>query len=386
MEHHRRHVLFWKLARFIAAPWLRRKFNFTPQIADVKGPYLVLANHTTDWDPLLVACSFPEQMYFVASEHIFRWRFTARLIRWLVDPIARLKSRTAADTAMAIIRRLRGGANVCLFAEGNRSWNGVTCPIHPSTGRLARSCGATLVTYRLEGGYFTNPRWSHSKLRRGRMRGYVVGVYTRETLLAMTPEEIGELIVRDLHENACERQRVERVAYKGRNLAQHLETLLCVCPDCGRLDSLKSAGDYLRCECGLLLRFTEYGEFEGERVPFDNILDWDLWQTERLRALWNGAGSERIFSDDEIHLWEILPGYQSRDFGVGRLSLYRDRLQWNDMVFPLSEISDINMLENIIMIVGIGQRSFQLECPQTRCIKKYMTLFELAKSREQAAV
>ncbi len=203
----------------------------------------------------------------MASEHIFRWRFTARLIRWLVDPIARLKSRTAADTAMAIIRRLRGGANVCLFAEGNRSWNGVTCPIHPSTGRLARSCGATLVTYRLEGGYFTNPRWSHSRLRRGRMKGHVVGVYPRETLLAMSPEEVGELIVRDLYENAWERQQVERVAYKGRDLAQHSKRFCASAPLRPSGFAEKGAGDYLRCACGLQLRFTEYGDFEGEQVP-----------------------------------------------------------------------------------------------------------------------
>jgi hypothetical protein len=28
------------------------------------------------------------------------------------------------------------------------------------------------------------------------------------------------------------------------------------------------------------------------------------------------------------------------------------------MVFPLSEINGINMLENMIMIIGVGQRSF----------------------------
>lgn len=35
--------------------------------------YIVLSNHVTDYDPLLVGVSFPGQMYFVASEHITRW-------------------------------------------------------------------------------------------------------------------------------------------------------------------------------------------------------------------------------------------------------------------------------------------------------------------------
>ena len=67
---------------------------------------------------------------------------------------------------MAVMRRLRKGGSVAIFAEGNRSFNGLTGDILPATGKLARSSGASLVTFRFSGGYLSSPRWCGSRVRR----------------------------------------------------------------------------------------------------------------------------------------------------------------------------------------------------------------------------
>ena len=140
------HIFVWRFLRLLLAPWIKHKFNYDPEIYTGEGPYLIFANHNTDWDPLLLACALPQQTYFVASEHIFRWGLVGWVIRFLVNPIARMKGATASDTVLTVMRRLKAGANVAIFAEGNRSFNGVTGAILPSTGKLARSCGATVIT------------------------------------------------------------------------------------------------------------------------------------------------------------------------------------------------------------------------------------------------
>ena len=68
---HRRTYLFFS---GILPMYLKPKFNMHAEPAPaVDGPYLVLANHNVDLDPLLVALSFRvRHMYFVASEHIYR--------------------------------------------------------------------------------------------------------------------------------------------------------------------------------------------------------------------------------------------------------------------------------------------------------------------------
>ena len=96
----RRHRIVWKLLRPLAKviTWLRLGFRAAP--ARVKGPYLLVCNHVTDWDPVLVACSFPEQHYYVASEHLMRSGLGGRLVSWAQAPIPRLKGGNAAGTVL----------------------------------------------------------------------------------------------------------------------------------------------------------------------------------------------------------------------------------------------------------------------------------------------
>ena len=101
---------------------------------------------------------------------------------------------------------VRKGVSVCLFPEGTRSFDGRTDKLHPTTGRLIKLCNSTVVTYRLEGGYLSSPRWGHG-LRRGRIRGEVVNVYSADEIKNMSAEELVERVNADIYENAFERQK-----------------------------------------------------------------------------------------------------------------------------------------------------------------------------------
>ena len=378
MDHLNRYSRVWAFFRWALSPWLRHKFNYKPELCSAEGPFLVLANHNTDWDPLLLALAFPKYMSFVASEHIFRWGFAAKLIVFLVNPIARLKGTTAGDTAMTMLRRLRKGVNVAMFAEGNRSFNGLTGTILPATGKLARSSGAGLVTYRFDGGYFTSPRWAGSKLRRGKLTGRVVNVYTAEQLKAMSAAEVNEAINRDLFVDAYAVQREEMVPFKGKALAEGLETLLCRCPKCGKLDAMHSAGDTLSCGCGFSVRYNAYGFFEGD-APYDNITDWDEAQTAALIALADSVpdNDTPIFSDDGMVLTEILSGHETKEAGSGSMALYADRLECCGMTFPLAALGGFMLhgAQTANMSTADG-RCFEIKSPLRRCTRKYMTVID----------
>ena len=389
MEHLNHYRRVWVFFRWLLGPWLKHKFNYTPELCDAEGPFLVLANHNTDWDPLLLALAFPNYMSFVASEHIFRWGFAAKLIIFLLNPIARLKGTTAGDTAMTMLRRLKKGVNVAMFAEGNRSFDGCTGTILPATGKLARSSGAGLVTYRFDGGYFTSPRWCGKALRRGKITGKVVNVYTAEQLKAMSAAEVNAAIRRDLDVDAYAVQREQMVPFRGKNLAEHLETVLCRCPKCGALDSMHSAGDTLSCGCGFSVRYNEYGFFEGEDAPFDNVTDWDRAQTAELFALADAVSDPDvpIFSDNNMELTEILPGHETKDLGSGSIALYADRLECCGMTIPFAELAGFMLHgpQAINMSTADG-RSFEVDSPSVRCTRKYMLVIEHLRTAARAAV
>ena len=375
-DRHGLHVFVWRLLQPIAAVLCWLKFRFTAARSSVKGPFLLVSNHNTDWDPILVALSFPrQQMYYVTSEHLLRSGLGGRIVSALQDPIPRQKGGHAADTVLTMMRRMKKGYNVAVFPEGNRSWDGVTRPFLPSIGKLARSSGASLVTYRMTGGYFANPRWAGSASRRGRMRGEVVRIYSPEELKAMKPAEIYEHIREDLKEDAYSRQRKNPILFRGRHLAEHMETLLFLCPKCGRMHTLQSRGDTVSCwKCGFSFRYLPTGFLAGDGIPFDNLRDWTAWQEGEIRRLCDEADDEHpIFTDADMRLDEVHFSEGLKLLGKGEMKLYKDRLELPGVTLPVGDITGISLRGPQDIYFGTETANYLVRSRFVRCTVKYLT-------------
>lgn len=377
MDRHAHHLRIWRLFQPLLARIVARRFalSFEPFPA-VDGPVLLIPNHSCTLDPLLVAsCLGRKQVYFVASEHIFRLGLLSRLIRWLVAPIPRSKGASGADTVKSCLRHLRAGHSVCLFAEGEQCWDGRSTHVFASTGKLARRSGATLVTYRIEGGYFSMPRWGKG-IRRGRVHGAAVGVYPPEVLARMSPEEIDAAIERDIRTDAFAAQRESPVAYRGKRRAEGMEKLLCLCPRCRRVGTLSTEDDRLRCACGLETRFTEEGFFDPPD-PFDTLAAWSDWQRDALRrrdfAAPEGADAP-LFADDGVRLTRIGADHVGEVLGEGRLALYPDRLACAGQEFPLASLGNPAMVQSHLLLFGSGADYYELHALHGANLKKYLDL------------
>ena len=110
MDKHEFQCKSWRFVYSLIAPYIVRKFNLTHDDLDVPDPCFVVCNHASSWDPLMLGCCFPNnKIYYVASEHIFRWGFVSKLISWALDPIMRLKATSEAKTVQQMLRRLKDG-------------------------------------------------------------------------------------------------------------------------------------------------------------------------------------------------------------------------------------------------------------------------------------
>ncbi len=350
---------------------------------NTEGSCLILSNHVTDFDPILVGLSFPEHMYYVAGENVMRMGFLSKIVTRYASVIQRIKGTTDAEAALQILRTLRKGRNVCMFAEGSRTFTGETLPIAPATAKLVKMSRSTLVTYRLRGGYLTTPRWSPHR-RKGRMTGAVAGVYPPEEIKKMSEGEIAALLKRDLYENAYETQAQDPVAFRGKALAETLEAALYLCPRCHRIDTLHSRGDRFFCDCGLSMTLDEYGFFRGDDLPFATPLEWDKWQTGEMEKLAETLGEGPAFSDEEQTLNRKEDDHSLTPLTTGPMALYRDRLTIGERTFPLCDLRGIGLIQRQGMVFSTSEGDFAVTAKRLRCVRKYQTLFEFLKERIKA--
>lgn len=371
-----RHKLLFKLIKPFATLFLKLKFSYKYKKAkNLPENYLVLSNHATDYDPIMVAVSFKKQMYFVASEHITRFGKAYDFLDYVFAPIVKYKGTIGARTVIDVMKKTKKGGNVCIFAEGARTWDGVTQKIHPSTAKLVKAAGCGLVTFRLSGGYFSSPMWSGSKnTRRGKLTGEVKRSFTKEEIAGMSEDEICRIIETDLYENAYETQKREMVKYKGKSLALGIERLLFKCPSCGAYDSFNSSGDKVKCDkCNLEFTYNAYGMLEG--APFDTLLEFHNWQKEEITKDAE-SGLEYSSSSAELH---IINDHKSSNIGSGSLTMTTEKLSLGEYEFNLSDIMEISMHGNNCLCFTYNGSYYEIKIIGSRCALKYMLLFNELK-------
>ena len=368
---------FWKALRFPVMIFCKLKFGYTFKVAkDLPDHYIVLSNHTTDYDCVLVACSFKKQMYYVASEHIARWKHGFKLLNWALAPILRKKGTSAASAIIDILRKVRKGANVCMFAEGVRSWDGLSCPITSTTGGLVKAARCGLVTYRISGGYFTSPMWSTKNTRRGYLHGEPVHVFTAEQIAAMSEDEVNRIIREDLYEDAYARQLEKPIKYKGKRLAESMENLLYLCPCCGGEDTLRSKNDRVFCtSCDLSFTYDVYGMLHG--APDTTLTALAARQrTIAEQRIENGltvtVKDARVYTVD---------GHTENTIAEGEFIRNADGITCGEMHVALSDITELAMRGRRFLLFSFGKTYCEMTAPEGNNIYKFYEYYRLVQAK-----
>jgi 1-acyl-sn-glycerol-3-phosphate acyltransferase len=134
------------------ARWL---FHFTVVGAErlpVSGAAVLVANHVSWLDPIIVPLALPRKPAFLAMEELWRMPVVGIVMR-VYGPLAIPLNRGAVDaTALKrSLRALQAGALLIVFPEGGISPSGELRPFHRGAAMLAARAGAPIIPVAIQG-------------------------------------------------------------------------------------------------------------------------------------------------------------------------------------------------------------------------------------------
>lgn len=393
LKHIKRNHFIYYFYKYLLG-WLIKtiqQFSFTPY-KPKSETFILISNHTTMLDPVYEAIAFKEYLRFVASDHLLRMGAWGKYMKFCVNPIPKRRGADSSHTMELMKESVKNGVNVCIHAEGFSSINGETSFVSPRTGAMVKESGVGLITYHFIGGYFKDPRWAKYS-RRGKFHGSVVNEYTPEDLQKMSVDEINEAIRRDIYVNAYEEQRKNPLKYKGKALAEDLETILYICPECKKIGKLHSHDNEFACECGYKMTIDEYGFFKGNNLIFDNVLDWDKWQK---KFIIENTESFKTFKDEPIttdnkQIFYCVEGDGEKELFSNNcvISLFCDRIQFKDeqsgkeKVIMLSEIPKMSLGGAMkISFTANDNNYYEIQSHIRRSAVKYFALYRILTDKE----
>jgi 1-acyl-sn-glycerol-3-phosphate acyltransferase len=151
---------FWKFTRLVCRPIMTLVFDlkvYNRHHVPLKGGVLLVSNHQSYLDPVLIAVYLERQMSYMARSQLFENRFFAWIIRALhAFPIKQGKSDTGA--IKETIKRLKQGYLLNVFPEGARTFTNELGRIEPGAALVIRRAGVPVVPCVIQGSFEAWPR------------------------------------------------------------------------------------------------------------------------------------------------------------------------------------------------------------------------------------
>ncbi len=175
------------------------------------GPLLLLVNHQSNLDPIVVGVVSPRPVNYLAKQSLFRFPPLGWFLRWN-DCIPIQRESNAIGGIKETLKRLKRGEVVLIFPEGSRSPDGTPLPVKQGFCTVARRTKTPLLPVALDGAWQAYPRQAKVPMP-GNVQVVVGDPITFEEysllddkeLSALVEAKIADLFVqaKDRHVKAC---------------------------------------------------------------------------------------------------------------------------------------------------------------------------------------
>jgi 1-acyl-sn-glycerol-3-phosphate acyltransferase len=125
------------------------------------GPALLIANHQSYLDPVLVGLAARRHLTYLARKTLFRHKVLRRVIETL-NAVPIDQEGVGKEGIKAVLEQLNKGRAVVVYPEGERTAHGGMNPLRPGIQLLIKRSQAPIVPVGIAGAYDALPRWRKS--------------------------------------------------------------------------------------------------------------------------------------------------------------------------------------------------------------------------------
>lgn len=283
------HWVIWNIvSRTMVRLWIKPWYNFdrTPDSDPTpEPPFVIVGNHGTFFDPWMVGYYSTVPLNFMTNDDGFR---APRIVQWYLRSIGAFPKKKGGSDYKAMketLRRLVGGSPVCIFPEGQTSWDGETQLIYKGIEKIIKRARCPLVMVRLRGNFLTKPWWAKSK-RKGRI-ALTYKTLPAEVIAKLSDDQVFKTIKEYIHHSDIKDEANRAVLFRGKGLAEGLERFVWQCMDCRAEDTLEPKGDVIACtSCGKSWTLDSYCRLKANQQDTETLADlkdWSEWLKSNVK-------------------------------------------------------------------------------------------------------
>ena len=223
------YFLYRMISKFIAKFVFNTHINRN-ELKNVKGPYVVIANHESSIDFINAAAFIDRRVHFVISNSFYN-TLPIKIFLKAAGVIPKQQFQTSVVDIKKMKQVIDNDMPLVIYPVGLMSENGKSDPAPIATSKFLKMMNADVYVCYSKGSYLTKPKWA-SVIRKGKIDIDVYKLVSKEKLKSLSDSEVYNLIEENISYDDYENNKKEKVKYKNGDNLKGLEYVLFRCPHC----------------------------------------------------------------------------------------------------------------------------------------------------------
>lgn len=314
------------------------KVGYSANKIETLLPFLFVVNKTSDFDKELVTNTLCTPFVFLKDEVVYKIQNG-------------LLSKTQLNELKAEFAKLKQALiSVVIFPEETRSYFGVTQQVSKAVTDFIYELKFNIKFLSLVNSFFVSPVWTKEIRKCSTLFNQQFAIKAQE----QQKLDSSEFFVKFNHfmpSSASLLAKRFNPKIRSNHLAESLETMFCVCPNCKNLFTLYSEFNCIKCkECGTALELSRNGTIELSS-KISNLDEFELLQKNTLIA--QNFGNKSIITHENLDF--LVKNHRGKFQSLGKASaeFFENKIHvfenGYDITITFKEIKTLTLLKDNIL-------------------------------------